>query len=111
MKRRIRTGDQVVVIAGNDRGKEGKILLFKGDRVIVEGVNVRKKCVKKSQNAPKGQIIDIECAIDISNVMLKDMKEKDQKEVGPKKAVAAKKKAPVKKEAVAKKGAKKKVEG
>ncbi len=43
MKKRLRPGEEVVVIAGNDRGKTGKILSFKDERVVVEGVNVRKK--------------------------------------------------------------------
>jgi len=69
-KRRIRKGDEVVVIAGNDRGRTGKILSFRGEnRVVVEGINVRKKHMKKTQQNPKGQIIDIECPIHISNVM------------------------------------------
>lgn len=68
MKRKLRKGDHVMVIAGNDRGKIGKVILFKEERVVVEGVNVRKKHIKKSQEHQKGQIIDIECPIHISNV-------------------------------------------
>lgn len=68
MKKRLRPGEEVVVIAGNDRGKTGKILSFKDERVVVEGVNVRKKHMKPTQQNQKGQIIDIECSIHISNV-------------------------------------------
>lgn len=69
MKRKLKTGDSVIVIAGNDRGKSGKILGFTGEeRVVVEGVNVRKKHMKKTQQNQKGQIIDIERAIHVSNV-------------------------------------------
>lgn len=68
MSNKMRTGDQVVVIAGNDRGKFGKIISRSGDKVIIEGVNVRKKHLKKSQANPKGQIIDLERPIHISNV-------------------------------------------
>jgi large subunit ribosomal protein L24 len=69
-RKRVRRGDEVIIIAGNDRGKSGKIIGFKGDnRVIVEGVNVRKKHMKRTQQNPKGQIIDLECPIHISNVM------------------------------------------
>jgi large subunit ribosomal protein L24 len=70
MSRQIRKGDEVVVIAGNDRGKVGKVVSFpKEGRVLVEGVNVRKKHMKRTQENQKGQIIDIERAINISNVM------------------------------------------
>jgi len=67
-KRKIRGGDQVVVIAGNDRGKVGKVLSFVGDRIVVEGVNIRKKHMRRTQQNQKGQIIDIERPIHISNV-------------------------------------------
>ena len=68
MKRRLRSGDEVVVIAGNDKGKTGKVLRFKKDRVVVEGVNIRKKHMKKTQENQQPQIIDIECPVHISNV-------------------------------------------
>lgn len=67
-KRRLCPGDEVLVITGNDKGRTGKIMSFKGDRVVVEGINVRKKHMKKTQQNQKGQIIDIECSIHISNV-------------------------------------------
>lgn len=66
--RRMRPGDEVVIIAGNDKGRSGKIISFKGDRVVVEGINVRKKHMRKTQQNQKGQIIDIECPVHISNV-------------------------------------------
>ena len=46
---RIKTGDTVVVISGKDRGKKGKIIAVKGDRVVVEGVNKVQKHTKPSQ--------------------------------------------------------------
>ncbi|NGX61545.1 MAG: 50S ribosomal protein L24 [Chlamydiae bacterium] len=66
--RRFRPNDEVMVIAGNDRGRSGKILSFKGERVIVEGINVRKKHMKPTQQNQKGEIIDIECSVHISNI-------------------------------------------
>lgn len=66
--KRLRPGDEVLVITGNDRGRTGKILSCKDERVVVEGINVRKKHMKPTQQNQKGQIIDIECAIHISNV-------------------------------------------
>ncbi len=66
--RRLRPGDEVVVIAGNDKGRTGKILVCGPQRIVVEGINVRKKHKKPTQQNQKGQIIDIECPIHISNV-------------------------------------------
>lgn len=66
----VRKGDKVVVIAGNDRGKTGKVLSRTEDRVLVQGVNLRKKHMKRSQVNPKGGVIDIERSIHASNVRL-----------------------------------------
>jgi large subunit ribosomal protein L24 len=68
--KRLRPGDVVMVIAGNDRGRTGKILACRPETVVVEGVNVRKKHKKPTQQNQKGQIIDIECPIHHSNVKL-----------------------------------------
>jgi large subunit ribosomal protein L24 len=68
MSNKLRAGDQVVVIAGNDRGKVGKVISKKGEKVTVEGVNVRKKHMKRTQQNQKGQIIDIERPFHVSNV-------------------------------------------
>lgn len=68
--KRIRSGDKVFVIAGNDRGLVGEVLSRSEDRVIIRGVNVRKKHVRKSEKNPSGGIIDIERPIHISNVAL-----------------------------------------
>jgi large subunit ribosomal protein L24 len=70
MNKKIRTGDQVLVITGNDKGKSGKVLARIGDKIIIEGINIKKKHLKKSQTNPKGQIIDIERPIHISNVKI-----------------------------------------
>jgi len=67
-QRRLRPGDEVVVITGNDKGRSGKIIAAKSDRVVIEGINIRKKHMKPTQQNQKGQIIDIECPIHISNV-------------------------------------------
>jgi large subunit ribosomal protein L24 len=68
----VRTGDNVVVISGKDRGKRGKVLrvLPKLGRVVVEGVNVSKKHVRPNQQVMQGGIIDQESPISASNVML-----------------------------------------
>ena len=71
-KSRIRKNDNVIVVRGAERGKRGKVLQVAtgGDRVLVEGVNLKKKCLRKSQDNPQGGIIDKEVSLAVSNVML-----------------------------------------
>lgn len=71
MARHIRTGDQVVVIAGRDKGKTGRVLrvLADKDRVVVEGVNRVWKHVRPSPRSPQGGRIQKDAPIHISNVM------------------------------------------
>jgi large subunit ribosomal protein L24 len=68
----VKKGDQVVVIAGAEKGKRGKIIAVetKKQRVIVEGVRMIKKHMRKSQQNPQGAIIEREGTIHISNVMV-----------------------------------------
>ncbi|MGD0538833.1 MAG: 50S ribosomal protein L24 [Verrucomicrobiota bacterium] len=67
----VKRGDQVVVIAGTEKGKRGKIiaLLTKKERVIVEGIKMIKRHTKKSQQHPQGAIVEREGSVHISNVM------------------------------------------
>ena len=70
--RRIRKGDQVVVIAGKDKGRQGSVIRFVNpDRVLVEGINIVKRHTKPNpvRNVPGG-IIEREAAVHVSNVML-----------------------------------------
>ncbi|MDR0595127.1 MAG: 50S ribosomal protein L24 [Puniceicoccales bacterium] len=73
MKYNLKRNDEVVVICGDDRGKYGKILqvMREKSRVVVEGVSVATKHVKKSQQYPEGALLKVERPIHISNVMLK----------------------------------------
>ncbi len=73
-KRKILRGDRVKVIRGNDRDKEGTVLRVLTDdgRVVVEGVNIRKRHTRPSQTDPDGGIISFEAPIHQSNVMLID---------------------------------------
>lgn len=66
--KRIRTGDKVMVLSGNDRGLVGEVLSRTEDRVRVRGVNVRKKHIRKSQENPTGGIIEIERPVHVSKV-------------------------------------------
>ncbi|MCB1148580.1 MAG: 50S ribosomal protein L24 [Chlamydiia bacterium] len=70
--RKLRQGDKVVVIAGNSKGQTGTILRIAEDRVVVQGVNLRKKHVRPTQENPKGGILEIEKSIHLSNVMACD---------------------------------------
>ncbi len=84
MKVKIHKNDNVVVIAGNDKGKTGKILKVfpKKSRVIIEGVNIRKRHTKPTQNNPQGGIMEKEAPIHISNVMLLDPKSNEPTRIG-----------------------------
>ena len=78
-----KTGDKVVVIAGKDKGKEGKIIktLRKENRVVVEGVNMIKKH-QKGNGQESGGILEIEASIHASNVMIIDPKTKKATRIG-----------------------------
>ncbi|MCP3916900.1 MAG: 50S ribosomal protein L24 [bacterium] len=67
----VRSGDQVIVVAGNDKGKTGVVRNVdrKRKRVLVEGVNMRVKHVKPTQQNPQGERVERECPIHVSNVM------------------------------------------
>lgn len=66
-KKRIRKNDKVLVMSGNSRGKMGNVLRVNNDKVVIQGVNVRKKTVKPTRTS-KGGIIELEMPIHISNV-------------------------------------------
>lgn len=68
----VKRGDEIVVIAGTERGKRGKVIRVTGDRqrVIVEGIKMIKRHTRKNQQYPQGAIVEREGTIHISNVML-----------------------------------------
>ena len=67
----VKRNEEVVVIAGTEKGKRGKVIqmLPKKERVVVEGVKMIKKHMRKSQQYPQGAIIEREGSLHISNVM------------------------------------------
>ena len=67
----VKKNDEVVIIAGADKGKRGRIIAVAGkkQRVIVEGVHMIKRHMRKSQQYPNGQIVEREGTLHISNVM------------------------------------------
>lgn len=71
MKCHVKKGDEVVVLAGKEKGKRGKIIAVspKTARVIVEGLQLIKRHTRKSQQHPQGAIVEREGTIHISNVM------------------------------------------
>ena len=92
IKHHVKKGDHVEVISGNFRGSTGKILqvLPKKNRVLIEGVRLIKKHLRKSQDNPSGSIAEREGPIHISNVKLvereKETKKKKEKAATEKKA-------------------------
>ncbi len=87
LKFHVKKGDNVEVIAGNFKGSSGKILQILGtkQRVLVEGVRMIKKHMRKSQDNPQGRIAEREGPIHISNVRLIEQKEKESKPAKEKK--------------------------
>jgi large subunit ribosomal protein L24 len=83
----VKKGDQVEVISGNFRGSSGKILavLPQKQRVLVEGVRIIKKHLRKSQDNPSGKIAEREGPIHISNVKLIEREKKPAKAGKPEK--------------------------
>jgi len=98
---KVKVGDNVRIIAGKDKGKEGKVVrtLKKKDKVVVEGLNIVKKHSKPNNTNDKGGIFSIEAPIHVSNVKVIEEKATKKETV---------KKETVKKEAPAKKAAAKK---
>ena len=83
---KIHKNDNVKIIAGNDNGKTGKVLKVfpKNGKVIVEGVNIRKRHTKPTQKSPQGGIIEKEAPIQVSNVMILDPKNGEPTRIGSK---------------------------
>ena len=81
---KIKKGDNVIVIAGKDKGKTGKVVKSfpKKGKVIVSGVNLKKKHQKPGGKSKKGQIIEKEMPMEISNVMIADPKDGKPSRVG-----------------------------
>ena len=74
MAAKIKTGDTVVLLAGKDKGKQGKVLrvMPKDERLVVEGVNMVQRHTKASQSDPQGGIKRKEASLHVSNVAIVD---------------------------------------
>lgn len=86
-------GDNVLVIAGDDKGKSGKVLkVFPEDRrVLVEGVNFVKRHTRRVRQSQQGGIVEKEASIDVSNVMLVCPKCRERTRTGKKRLASGKK--------------------
>jgi len=69
---KVKKGDNVLITAGKDKGKTGKITRAfpKESRVLVEGVNLKKKHVRPKREGEKGQVVEVPAAVDVSDVKL-----------------------------------------
>ena len=78
MAAKIKKGDRVVVLAGKDKGRQGKVLRVfpKDERVVVEGLNIAQRHVKPTQGDPQGGIKNMEAPLHVSNVAIVDSKGK-----------------------------------
>mgnify|MGYP004635368691 FL=1 len=74
---KIKVGDNVQVITGSNKGKEGKVLRVfrKEGKVVIDGINIVKKHVKPNRTSETGGILEVEAPIHISNVKVLDKKE------------------------------------
>lgn len=90
---KIKVGDQVKVITGQEKGKEGKVIATLKDinKVVVEGINVHKKHQKPNNMNQNGGIFDKEAPIHVSNVKKIETKKEVKKEAKVEKTVAPKK--------------------
>jgi large subunit ribosomal protein L24 len=81
---KIKKDDNVIITSGKDKGKTGKVVhaLPREDRVVVEGVNIRKVHQKPRQTGQKGQIVEITMPVNVSNVALIDPKTKKATRIG-----------------------------
>lgn len=83
---KIKKGDNVIVITGKYKGKKGKVLeaLPSVERVIVEGINMRKRHVRARKMGTKGQTVSFAAPLHVSNVMIEDPKGGKPSRIGKK---------------------------
>ena len=107
---KVKVGDKVRILAGKDRGKEGKVIitLRKKDKVVVEGINIIKKHMKPTQNS-EGGIISVEAPIHVSNVKVIEGKEATKTKKAEVKAEAKTEEKKTAKKTTTKKSTKKEV--
>jgi len=69
---KVKKGDSILIIAGKDKGRTGKIMkaLPKDNKILIEGINLKKKHVRPKREGEKGQVVEIPAVMDVSNVKL-----------------------------------------
>ena len=69
---KVKKGDSILIIAGKDKGRTGKVMkaLPKEMKVLVEGINLKKKHVRPKKDGEKGQVVEIPAVLDVSNVKI-----------------------------------------
>jgi len=70
MSKWIKKGDKVVVLSGNDRGRTGEVLSRSGEKVIIQGINIRKRHTKARSRVQSAQVMEREMGIHVSKVAL-----------------------------------------
>lgn len=77
---KIKKNDKVVVISGKEKGKTGTVkeVISSKNKIIVEGINIRKHHIKPTQQNPEGGLLEVEGPIDVSNVMINIGKSKKE---------------------------------
>lgn len=73
-KSRLRKDDEVIVVAGREKGKRGKIMFVdrNSNRAVIQGINMNKRFQRPTQENPKGGVLEMEAPIHISNIMFYD---------------------------------------
>ncbi|MFA6324636.1 MAG: 50S ribosomal protein L24 [Candidatus Paceibacterota bacterium] len=84
---KLKKGDNVIVIAGKDKGKKGKItrVLVAKNRIVIEGINTMKKHQRPRKSGEKGQVINVAMPLNASNAMILDPKTGKGSRIGKKK--------------------------
>ena len=79
---KIKKGDEIIVTAGKDKGRRGNVLgLLDNDKILVEGVNLKKKHVKPGMGQ-EGGVVELAAPIDVSNIAIVDPKGKKASRIG-----------------------------
>ena len=96
---KVKVGDNVLILAGKDKGKTGRIIktLRKDNKVVVEGINMIKKHIKPNRMNEVGSIVDVEAPIHVSNVKVVAEEKKAAKKAEVKEAKTTTKKTTAKK--------------
>ncbi len=84
MKVKLKKADEIIVIAGKEKGKRGKIMSIdrNRNRVVIQGVNLVKRFQRKTQENPQGESLELEMPLHLSNVAYYDSKTKQGKKLG-----------------------------